>query len=159
MTPAYQVSPFQGSSEASIELSVVSCVVLKENRVLLLRKNRLGGHPARGQWAIPGGKLHSAELPSDGMAREMAEEIGWRIETNSLRLLQDYLVRHPLATYRLYVFELITPPQSWDVTLSHEHEDSAWISLQEIQKIDLMDVQSEILDQFRNQKDKDKEVS
>jgi ADP-ribose pyrophosphatase YjhB (NUDIX family) len=45
--------------------------------VLLTRR---GIEPYKGMWDCPGGFLENGELPEDGLARELSEELGIRVE-------------------------------------------------------------------------------
>ncbi|HEU4911598.1 MAG TPA: NUDIX hydrolase [Actinomycetes bacterium] len=49
-----------------------SCVLRHGDEVLMLRQR----HDAPGEWALPGGLLERGELPRDGLAREIEEELG-----------------------------------------------------------------------------------
>lgn len=46
------------------------------DEVLMLRQR----HDAPGEWALPGGLLERGELPRDGLAREVEEELGLTLE-------------------------------------------------------------------------------
>ncbi|WP_078543951.1 NUDIX hydrolase [Litchfieldia alkalitelluris] len=49
---------------------ITNCVLLKDNRVLLLQK------PRRGWWVAPGGKMEQGESVRDSCIREYREETG-----------------------------------------------------------------------------------
>lgn len=61
--PSYQVS--------------VKGVVLQAGRVLVL-------HNERDEWELPGGRLEADETPEQCVAREIAEETGWRVRTGPI---------------------------------------------------------------------------
>ncbi len=57
----------------------------EQDEVLLLERAQ---EPNRGLWSPPGGKLHTlfGESPHACAAREMEEELGWRISPSEFRL-------------------------------------------------------------------------
>ncbi|GHC95378.1 NUDIX hydrolase [Nocardiopsis terrae] len=50
----------------------VKGVVIRDNRVLLLRNER-------NEWELPGGKIEIGETPEGCLAREVEEETGWPV--------------------------------------------------------------------------------
>ena len=57
-------------------ISVKGVVVL--GGLVLLLKNE------RDEWELPGGKLELGEDPERCVAREIAEEVGWQVETGPI---------------------------------------------------------------------------
>jgi mutator protein MutT len=71
--------------------------------LLTRRAARLNSHA--GQWALPGGRMDDGETPEDAARRELAEEVGLRLDAAAvLGRLDDY------ATRSGYV---ITPVLMW----------------------------------------------
>jgi ADP-ribose pyrophosphatase YjhB (NUDIX family) len=60
-----------------------SCVVwdCETGHILLQHRNK---DPGRNLWVLPGGKLEDNEHPDDGLARELAEELGLTISSPHL---------------------------------------------------------------------------
>jgi 8-oxo-dGTP pyrophosphatase MutT (NUDIX family) len=60
--------------------------------VLTRRSTRLRNHA--GQWALPGGRIDAGETPEDTALRELAEEVGLRLDASAvLGRLDDFLTR------------------------------------------------------------------
>ncbi|MCP4713824.1 MAG: CoA pyrophosphatase [Deltaproteobacteria bacterium] len=60
--------------------------------ILTLRAGSLRKHA--GQWALPGGRMEADEEPEDAALRELAEEVGLRLDHNSiLGILDDFTTR------------------------------------------------------------------
>ena len=68
----------------------VGAVVIHQSRVLLVRR---GQQPAKGDWAIPGGRVELGEQMHAAAAREVLEETGVSIQPGEL----------------IYYFETIQP--------------------------------------------------
>ena len=83
----------------------------KELRVLLIRR---GGHPFKGQWALPGGFVRPGETVGEASERELAEETG---------VTNGYLEQ-------LYTFSKPgRDPRTWVISCAH-------MALADINKID-----------------------
>jgi 8-oxo-dGTP diphosphatase len=63
------------------KLVVAGLVVDEVGNVLITR--RRADQPMGGAWEFPGGKLEAGEAPTDGLARELLEELGARVEVGS----------------------------------------------------------------------------
>ena len=74
--------------------------ILADGRVVLLRQFR----PAAGGiiWEIPAGRLEPGEAPADCVARELAEEAGYR--AGRLEPLGELLPAVGFCTERIYLF-------------------------------------------------------
>lgn len=51
----------------------VGAVVVRDGRLLVIQRGR---EPAKGLWAVPGGRLELGETIAEGVVRELAEETG-----------------------------------------------------------------------------------
>ncbi|GAA0193881.1 NUDIX hydrolase [Halobaculum roseum] len=62
----------------------VASVVVRDGDEVLLGKREVD--PNRGLWGVPGGNLEHDEHPAAGVARELREETGVRVDPADLRL-------------------------------------------------------------------------
>src|SRR5260370_9941329 len=60
---------------------VGSALIVRDeaNRILLGKRNK---DPQRGNWVLPGGKIHAFESIADAAARQLAEETGLTVEVH-----------------------------------------------------------------------------
>ena len=84
-------------------LRVVAAVIRRDDGAILLSVRP--AHTAHGGlWEFPGGKLEARERPIDGLARELSEELGIRIESATPLICVRH--RYPAKLIELRVFEV-----------------------------------------------------
>jgi 8-oxo-dGTP diphosphatase len=120
---------------------VGSALIVRDeaNRILLGKRNK---DPQRGNWVLPGGKIHAFESIADAAARELAEETGLTVE-----------VQHQFRVY-----EVINAPQehriiiySWakvvggDLRASDDISEVKFVSLDELGDLPLTPLVREVL--------------
>lgn len=66
---------------------VANCVLVKENKVLLLQK------PRRGWWVAPGGKMEQGESIKDAVIREYREETGIYLKNPEIKGIFTILIK------------------------------------------------------------------
>jgi len=98
-----------GLRAAAVALALIADADGSPCFVLTRRASKLRNHG--GQWALPGGSLDPGETPQIAALRELSEEVGLHLDTDSvLGLLDDYPTRSGFV---------ITPVVVWAGT---EHE-------------------------------------
>jgi len=86
-------------------------------------------------WDLPGGQRREDERTEKSASREMHEEIGLRCSPGHLTLLgQKRLKLNVTKDVTFFTIHLSGRPK---IKLSEEHEDSAWIGPEEIEKYNL----------------------
>ena len=79
---------------------VVAAVIERDGRFLVAR--RLKGTHLEGYWEFPGGKVHDGETLEAALKREVAEELGARI--NGLLEVFSVAHRYPERSVELHFF-------------------------------------------------------
>lgn len=100
--------------------------------VLLLKRSMT--HPRfPGHFDLPGGEVEEGESLSVAVAREIFEELGIHIDTARLEKVLE--IPHPTVLHALYTTKL--DEKRPRVTLSWEHSDYQWLSVEELLRIPL----------------------
>jgi mutator protein MutT len=96
----------------------VKGVLIHRGRVLLLRNDR-------GEWELPGGRLDDGETPEDALIREIQEETGLSVSVTSL---VDVWIFEVTPGKKVLILEYACRLKGkLDVTISHEHNEHAWL--------------------------------
>lgn len=112
----------------------VACGAIVQQRgsgnILLIHraKTEYGGNI----WEFPIGRIKQFETFSDGLAREVAEEVGLTSIEVQYPVSVFEFMRGPQAAeneVRAVTFAVLTDQEK--VTLSHEHDDYKWLPLEE----------------------------
>jgi len=105
-------------------------------------------------WDIPGGGVEKGELPRDGALRECIEEIGVRLDKDSLELIHE---DSQLDTSKDTVFTRLVYKAEWFeekpiIRLDpEEHTDFKWLTLnQSLKKEKLVSYLREIFERLKN---------
>lgn len=93
------------------------------SRYLFLLRNG-GSWPMT--WALPGGKITLGETPFEGLAREIEEELGGRIQDPKLILLDYYVSKNLKFRYTTY---FVSVDDEFLPLLNNEHIGYAWLPL------------------------------
>lgn len=103
----------------------VKGVLIHRARVLLLRNDR-------GEWELPGGRLDDGETPEAALVREIWEETGLSASVTSL---VDAWIFEVTPGKKVLILEYACRLKGKrDVTISHEHNEHAWLSLANLQR-------------------------
>ncbi len=102
-------------------------LVEKDGKFLLLKRAKLA-RGEEGYWELVGGGQDFGESPVAALEREVAEETGLKVKVGKPLSVWDYL----RPTEQIIGITFACDYVSGDVTLSDEHSDYAWLSLDEI---------------------------
>ncbi len=147
-TIAYGIqSRKNGHDNFDSKVTVVSCFMEHNNKVLILQKTPKHDQP--GKWGIPGGRVEGFDLTTiDALRREILEETQIRIDDLHPEYFGERYVRVPdCPDYTIHIYRLKwneEPP----VTLSEEHKAYEWVSLAEFSSRNLLKAQGAIFDEI-----------
>ncbi len=120
---------------------VTNCVLVKDNKVLLLQK------PRRGWWVAPGGKMEPGESVRDSCIREFREETGIYLKNPSIKGIFTFIMKDGdkvLSEWMMFTF-YATEADGINVAESEEGR-LAWHDINEIKNLPMAEGDYHILD-------------
>lgn len=127
-------------------LGVKTIVVNEDNKILILKRSEKSSRPH--EWDFPGGGVDKSEDPLDTAIRETKEETG--LDVSQVQILTTYLDVQATAEDEAVIIGYASRSIGADVKLSWEHEDFQWVTLEELEKMDLPDLHTKILNAYIN---------
>ena len=109
----------------------VVCAVIRDDQNRVLACRRSAGKSTAGKWEFPGGKVEGKERAADALKREIAEELGCRIDVG--RQLPAITHHYPEFSIRLTPF--LCRLVSGTIEL-HDHSEYRWLALSECGDLD-----------------------
>lgn len=120
---------------------VANCVLMKDNKVLLLQK------PKRGWWVAPGGKMEPGESVRDCCIREYREETGVYLKNPNLKGVFTFIMKdgdQVLSEWMMFTF-LATEADGIHLEESEEGKIS-WHSIDDIRNLPMAEGDYHILE-------------
>jgi 8-oxo-dGTP pyrophosphatase MutT (NUDIX family) len=109
----------------NLNISVGALFYSRETkRYLFLLRN---GKKHNGHWGLVGGKVEDGEIPAQGLAREVMEEIG-QVEYSKVIPLEHFTSDNAAFEYHTF---LIPVEREFVPLLNHEHRGYAWVSIED----------------------------
>lgn len=105
-------------------------------KILLLKIRSRSSHDA-GRWEIPGGKVEKCEYFDQALKREYLEETGLEVDVASLYnvVRRDYTACKTSEEIKSIQLIMKVTCESDEVTISEEHDDYGWFTLEEIEEM------------------------
>ncbi len=122
----------------------VAAAVIRDGDKLFATQRGYGPHKDR--WESPGGKIEEGETPEQALCREIREELETeiRVEKRIARIEQDDPEFH--LTMDCFFCRVL----SGKLTLL-EHENSAWLSLDDLDQMDWLPADRKLIRYIREQ--------
>jgi ADP-ribose pyrophosphatase len=112
----------------------VGAFVFKDNRILLVRR---GLPPAKGLWAIPGGKVKLGETLQQATEREIKEETGLIVSAGLPAYTFDVIERDEAGRiqYHYVIVDLTAEYVSGDLLPGDDATEARWVSAAEMKAL------------------------
>jgi mutator protein MutT len=127
------------------QIHVVAAAVQDAGGQILIAQRPAGKHMA-GAWEFPGGKLESGEVPLEGLARELREELGIEIGSGPHRPVRRINHSYPDRDVLIDVWRV------WKFTGTPRGLDAQtlrWCTSDELEKADLLPADRPIISALR----------
>jgi len=109
----------------SAPLVAVGAVIVKDNRVLLVRRSSA---PLKGHWTLPGGVLELGESLHQGVVREVREETGLTVEPLELIELLDRIHREQeRIQYHYVIADYLCRVTAGEAKAASDADDVRWV--------------------------------
>ncbi len=128
----------QEMSEERKTIEVVAAVIRREDGCVLA--TRCPQHKHNGGWEFPGGKIEPGESARTAVEREIAEELGLRIQAGALLHTVEW--DYPAFHLRMHCYECCI--QGGELRL-REHTDSRWLSAATLRSVEWLPADVELL--------------
>ena len=122
----------------------VGGVLFHEGRVLLVKRGR---EPAKGLWAIPGGKIEPGEKLTDAVKREFLEETGIEVEAGEVVYVFDAI---DLPKYHYVIIDYLVKMIGGDLRAGDDAEEVRWFAPDELDQYPVAPATVELLSQYNN---------
>jgi 8-oxo-dGTP diphosphatase len=121
---------------------VMGAAIVRDGRVLGARRTLPEG--VAGGWEFPGGKVEPGERPHDAVVREIAEELGCRIEVTGdlageVRIRDGYTLRVALASLA----------EGEPIPREDEHDAVRWLGPEELHRVPWLEPDLPFLGELR----------
>jgi len=118
--------------ERNKAVPAVYLVLKKEDQILLMRRSNTGYHD--GDYALCAGHIEAGELPVESLVREVAEELGIKIEPRDVRLVYTlYRTKHDETGDRV---DLFFEAAKWSGEIAnqepHKCDDVQWFPIDKL---------------------------
>ncbi len=113
----------------------VGAVIANKGKILLIKRSqKLDWHP--GGWEIMYGRIAQHEDPTDGLIRELKEELGISVAVGRpLTCWHIYRGHEETAENELVGITFLASTDQIEITLSDEHEEYRWVTPEEAKEL------------------------
>lgn len=115
---------------STMPIICVDCLVVNDKGEYLLVKRK--NEPLKGEYWVPGGRVHKNERLADAVRRKMHEEIGVEVEiVNSVGFFEEFYERTAEGAdggVHSISFVYLVRPRSYNIRLDDQSSEWGWFS-------------------------------
>ena len=136
MSRSYPTAPLIG----------VGVVVFNDQKQVVLVKR--GNEPAKGLWAIPGGKVELGEQVRETAIREIREECNIEIEPQDLLGVVDLILKDNdgKVQYHYILIDYVAKYTTGDLTPQSDVTEAGWFFQHELNKLNIPELTLKVLE-------------
>jgi mutator protein MutT len=135
--------PARNYLKEALVVLVMGAAIVREGRVLAAR--RTSPEALQGGWELPGGKVEPGEQPEDAVVREVAEELGCRVEVHG-HLSGEVTIRDGY-TLRVALAGLL---EGEPMPREDEHDAVRWLGPEELDAVPWLEPDVPFLAELRD---------
>jgi len=109
----------------------VGAVIFYQDRVLLVKRSN---HPAKGMWAVPGGKIRAGETMQHALVREIKEETGLDITVGNIVYVFDVITRDEKdkLSFHYVIIDFLCEMKGGKLQAGDDAREVRWVSAAEL---------------------------
>lgn len=120
------------------QITVIVALVVKNNKILLVKRNEPEVIDAHLKWEFPGGKVDFGETPEEAIVREIKEEAG--VIAKVKRLIPEIFINnwdYPWGIQQTLIlaYECVFIKEI-ERESDHHVDDAKWVDLKDIKKLE-----------------------
>jgi mutator protein MutT len=116
----------------------VGVAVVRDRKILLIERGR---EPAKGQWAVPGGKVEFGETLREAAAREVKEETGIEVEIGDLVWAGERIE----GTIHIALVDFLGTHTGGELVAGDDAADARWVDLDDAEQYPLTSTMYELI--------------
>lgn len=124
------------SENRNRQITVIVGLVVKDGKILMVKRNEPEAKGAHLKWEIPGGKVEFNESPQEAIVREVEEETG--VKTKVKKMIPEAFLQYwdyPWGVQQTLLFayecEFVSEGQRKN---DHHVVDVEWVSISDVKK-------------------------
>ena len=125
-------------------LQVVGAIVIKDGRILAVKRGENKNKAVAYRYEFPGGKIEQGESPSQALKRELIEEMNYDIEVGEKFMSVSYEYDDVIVNLHTYLCRPLS-----DAYTLNEHIDEKWLLPNELLSVEWAPADIEIISRLQ----------